>query len=88
MVTQEDVKKVARLADVGIEDGELDEFTTQCTRILTYFAELDTLSQEPLHREQFNNLRDDVIEPSFDQEEALQNAPERENGFFKAPRVM
>ena len=89
MVTAEDVRKRAKLADVGIDDSEITEFTNQCSGILEYFAVLDTLDQnQPLIREQYNILRDDEVLPSLSQEESLQNAGQTEKGFFKAPRVM
>ncbi len=88
MVSGEDVRKVAKLADIGLNDKELEEFSYQCTQILTYFKELDTLESKPQKREQFNNLREDEILPSFTQKEALSNAGGDEDGFFKAPRVM
>ena len=89
MVTAEDVRKIAKLADVGIDDSEINEFTNQCSGILEYFAVLDTLDQnQPLIRERYNILRDDEVLPSLSQEESLQNAGQTEKGFFKAPRVM
>lgn len=89
MVNSEDVRKIAKLADVGIDDRELDEFTAQCSEILTYFEKLDTLPQGTgVDRGLVNIFREDEVTPSLPQEEALQNAAETENGYFKAPRVM
>lgn len=89
MVVADDVRKIARLADVGIDESELEEFTSQCSRILTFFEILDTLPQgSGVDRGLVNIFRDDVITPSLSQQEALANAPETENGYFKAPRVM
>ncbi|MFH0967288.1 MAG: Asp-tRNA(Asn)/Glu-tRNA(Gln) amidotransferase subunit GatC [Methanobacteriota archaeon] len=89
MVVADDVRKIARLADVGINENELEEFTTQCSRILTFFEILDALPQgSGVDRGLVNVFRDDVITPSLSQQEALANAPEKENGYFKAPRVM
>ncbi|GEM_PF-142888 len=89
MVTAEDVRKIAKLADVGIDDSELSEFTTQCSGILEYFAVLDTLDQnKPFIRDRYNILRDDEVLPSLTQEESLRNAGQTEKGYFKAPRVM
>lgn len=89
MVVSEDVRKIARLADVGIHDDELEEFTGQCSRILTYFEILDSLpAGSGIDRELVNIFREDEITLSLSQEEALQNAALTENGFFKAPRVM
>lgn len=89
MVVNEDIKKIARLADIGVDESELDEFTSQCSRILTYFEMLDALPEgSGVDRGRINVFREDEITPSLSQEEALRNAAETENGFFKAPRVM
>lgn len=89
MVTAEDVRKIARLADVGVDDSEIDEFTRQCSGILEYFEVLDSLEQDrQFVRDQYNILREDEVLPSLSQEESLQNAGMTEKGYFKAPRVM
>jgi aspartyl-tRNA(Asn)/glutamyl-tRNA(Gln) amidotransferase subunit C len=89
MVTADDVRKIAKLADVGVHENEIEEFTGQCSRILTYFEMLDTLpAGSGIQRELVNVFRDDEITPSLSQEEALQNATATEDGYFKAPRVM
>ena len=89
MVSQEDVRKIAHLADIGITDKELDEFTDQCTQILTYFEMLDSLNQmKNPDRDRHTILREDIVTPSISQADALMNANEKEDGYFKAPRVM
>ena len=71
MVTAEDVRKIAKLADVGIDDSEINEFTNQCSGILEYFAVLDTLDQnQPLIRERYNILRDHEVLPALSQGDA------------------
>lgn len=89
MVSERDVEHIAELADIGIIKEELDSFTVQFNRILDYFDILDTIEgttgYEP---DLYNVLRDDVARPSLSQEDALKNAGETEDGFFKAPRVM
>jgi len=89
MVSEKDVEHIAGLADIGILKDELDEFTVQFNRILDYFDILDTISGEAEYKTDLCNvLRDDAPRPSIPQEEALKNAGETEDGFFKAPRVM
>lgn len=89
MVNSEDVRKIAKLADIGVDDGEIEEFTSQCSEILTYFEMLDTLPQgKGVDRGLINIFREDEVTDSLSQEEALRNAKESENGYFKAPRVM
>jgi len=89
MVFERDVEHIAGLADIGIVKEELDEFTIQFNRILDYFNILDTVEGDCVYeQDRYNVLREDVISPSLSQEDALKNAGETEDGFFKAPRVM
>jgi aspartyl-tRNA(Asn)/glutamyl-tRNA(Gln) amidotransferase subunit C len=89
MVSERDVEHIAELADIGIIKEELDDFTVQFNRILDYFDILDTIEANTGYEpDLYNVLREDVARPSLPQEDALKNAGETEDGFFKAPRVM
>jgi aspartyl-tRNA(Asn)/glutamyl-tRNA(Gln) amidotransferase subunit C len=33
-------------------------------------------------------MRDDVVRPSLDREDALANAPDREGAYFRVPRII
>jgi aspartyl-tRNA(Asn)/glutamyl-tRNA(Gln) amidotransferase subunit C len=89
MVSEKDVQHIAGLADVGISDEELGTFTHQFNAILEYFDILDRVEgTDHASRDLYNILREDEIEPSLSQDEVLRNAPAREDGFIKAPRVM
>lgn len=89
MVSEKDVQHIAGLADVGISAGELGTFTHQFNAILEYFDILDRVEGKgQAERDLYNILREDEIEPSLSQEEVLRNAPAKEDGFIKAPRVM
>jgi aspartyl-tRNA(Asn)/glutamyl-tRNA(Gln) amidotransferase subunit C len=89
MVTEQDVRHIAELADVGIRSEELGTFTHQFNAIIDYFDTLDQVKGEPAaERELCNVLREDEVEPSLPREDVLRNAPSEEDGFIKAPRVM
>jgi aspartyl-tRNA(Asn)/glutamyl-tRNA(Gln) amidotransferase subunit C len=89
MVTEKDVQHIAELADIGIGTEDLDAFTHQFNAILEYFDILDRVEGSGQgERDLYNVLREDVVEPSLPQDEVLRNAPCREDGFIKAPRVM
>jgi aspartyl-tRNA(Asn)/glutamyl-tRNA(Gln) amidotransferase subunit C len=89
MVSERDVLHIAGLADIGIIKEELDDFTVQFNRILDYFDILDEVPGDSGYEQYlFNVLREDIVRPSLSQEDALKNAGETEDGFFKAPRVM
>ncbi|HEX7444918.1 MAG TPA: Asp-tRNA(Asn)/Glu-tRNA(Gln) amidotransferase subunit GatC [Methanothrix sp.] len=93
MITKEDVEHISWLASIKIEDEEKDEFVEQFNSILEYFHQLDEVDTdgvEPTYRvlDLANIFREDVARKSLSQEEALKNAPRRENGYFKSPRIV
>jgi aspartyl-tRNA(Asn)/glutamyl-tRNA(Gln) amidotransferase subunit C len=89
MVSERDVLHIAELADIGIDKEELEEFTGRFNEILDYFDSLDQVEQGETREEDLVNVfREDVVEPSLPEDEALANSREKEDGFFRAPRVM
>ncbi|MCX6674921.1 MAG: Asp-tRNA(Asn)/Glu-tRNA(Gln) amidotransferase subunit GatC [Methanothrix sp.] len=93
MITREDVEHISWLASIKITEEEKDEFVGQFNSILEYFHQLDEVETEgiePTYRvvDLANVFRDDTTSKSLSQEEALRNAPRRENGYFKSPRIV
>ncbi len=89
MATEQEVRHIAELADVGINPEELGTFTHQFNAILDYFDVLDRVSGDTaVTRDLYNVMRDDIVKPSLPQKDVLANAPAQEDGFIKAPRVM
>lgn len=92
-VTKKDVVHIAELARLKFDETELESYTEQLNQILTYVEklnELDTENVEPLsHPVEGNNVfRDDELKPCTPREEALKNAPEKDEEFFKVPKVI
>jgi len=89
MVSERDVEHIAELADIGITKDELGEFTPQFNEILEYFDLLDSVEEtSPAKQDLTNIFREDTVVPGLSADEALANTLEKEEGFFKAPRVM
>ena len=86
-VDPEDVRHVAGLARVDLADDEVDEFTEQFADILDYFEALDEVPEIESEPDLVNVMRDDEVRESLSQDEALSNAPETEDGYFKGPSV-
>jgi len=86
-VDADEVAHVADLARVDLADAEREEFTEQFADILEYFEALDEVPEVDSDPELVNVMRTDEVNESLSQEEALQNAPETEDGFFKGPSV-
>ena len=92
-VTIKDVEHIAELARLKFNEKELNSFMHQLNEILSYVEklnELDTENVEPLSHpvENTNVFRDDEVMPSVTREEALKNAPNKNESFFKVPKVI
>ena len=92
IVSKDDVKHVAKLAELEFGEDELDKITAQLDKILGHVAkigEVDTLKVPPTsHTLKIKNVfRDDTIAESLSREEALSNAPEERDGGFLVPKI-
>jgi aspartyl-tRNA(Asn)/glutamyl-tRNA(Gln) amidotransferase subunit C len=86
-VDPEEVRHVADLARVDLADDEVELFSEQFADILAYFDTLDEVPEVEGEPELTNVMRPDETRDGLTQEEALQNAEETEDGYFKGPRV-
>jgi len=87
------VRHVAHLARLKITDAEVAVFATQLSKILDYVAqlnELDTANIPPTaHALAIANVfREDRVRPPWTPDQALHNAPQRDDGFFRVPKVL
>jgi len=92
-ISRDEVAHAAMLARLELAEETLAMMTMQLSQVLDYIAklnELDTDEVEPLSHpgELSNVLRDDVPTASLSNDQALRNAPDRQNGFFRVPRVI
>jgi aspartyl-tRNA(Asn)/glutamyl-tRNA(Gln) amidotransferase subunit C len=92
-ITLDDVKHVATLARLDLDEAHLRTFTTQLESILEYVAKIETVdvtNVTPMaHAVPLANvLRDDVAQPGLPVDKVLQNAPETDGPFFKVPKVI
>jgi len=84
----EDVRHVASLARVRVTDDEASEFVEEFNDVLGYFETLDDVPDDVEAEDDFENvMRADEPRPSLSQEDALKNAEETEDGYFKGPSV-
>lgn len=92
-ISKDEIKNIAKLSKLRLSEEEIDEFTGDMNQILDYVNKLDSLDTnnvEPLSHplESVNVFRKDELKGSIDKEDALKNAPERTDEFFKVPKVI
>lgn len=93
MISRQDVGHVARLARLALSDDELERMREQLSGILAYIdalRALDTDGVEPTSHAVplVNVMRDDAARPCLPVDEALANAPDRSEAFFRVPRIL
>lgn len=91
-LTAEEVRHVAELAKLALSDAEVDAYTGQLSEILAYaeqVQEVDTSSVPPTPYvlPLVNVMEADQPRPSFDNETALANAPDRIDGYFRVRAI-
>ena len=92
-VTEQDIKTVASLSRLKISDDEKSEVIEQLDKFLSYVENLQSIDTTNIEPTTYalpmqNVFRADVVKKSLDRELALSNAPLKEDGYFKVPRVL
>ena len=93
-VTERDVRRIAEYARIGLTDEELPQMTADLNSIidsLKPITEYDLEGVEPTFHpigDLSNVMREDVEGTSFTQDEALSNAPAKQDGSFLIPSIL
>lgn len=93
MITKNDVLDIAGLARIHLKDHELERLTADLENILHYVDQLKALNVGAVdptsHVLPLKNVyREDKINSSLSQNEALSITQEKHNGAFKVPQVI
>jgi len=86
-VDPEEVRHVAELARVDLDEEEVERYAEQFADILGYFETLEEVPDVEADPELVNVLRPDEVRESLSREDALANAAETEAGRFRGPDV-
>ena len=92
-VSENEIKKVAELADLNLTPEEIKQYAIDMNDILEFMEVLDGVdvsNQEVVldSQERYNHFRKDEIKEPLSQEEALKNAPSQEEGMIHLPKVI
>jgi aspartyl-tRNA(Asn)/glutamyl-tRNA(Gln) amidotransferase subunit C len=92
-ITEADVRHVAQLSRLKLDDQQVAFFTGQLANVLDYISKLNELNVEgvepmPHPTDMTNKFRADIPAPGMPVEDALRNAPDADPPFFKVPKVL
>jgi aspartyl-tRNA(Asn)/glutamyl-tRNA(Gln) amidotransferase subunit C len=88
-----DVRYVAKLARIALTEDEVERFGAQLGDLLEHVGVLNTLDVSKVTAtaqvvESRNVEREDELRPCLDRETVLSQAPQRQGGFFRVPRII
>ncbi len=92
-ISRDEVLYIARLARLEFDEKKIEEFTHQLGRVLDYInklKELDVEGVEPSYHvlDLVSVMRKDEVKEGLSNEEALANAPDAKDGFFRVPKII
>ena len=92
MITIKEVEHVAKLARLELTEEEKVKFSKQLGDVLEYaqqMNEIDTEGVEPMSHAIpiVNVMREDEVVHELSREELMANAPLKEDGFFRVPKI-
>ena len=92
-ITTDEVKYVANLAKLYVDEAEAEKLTTEMESIINFadmLSEIETESITPTnHAMKVQNVfREDKVEQSYSQADILKNAPSSEGGCYLVPKVV
>jgi len=92
-VSKEEILHIAKLADLKIEENEIDEYAKNLEDILNFAQIINSVDTENVKESigtlnNVNVFRKDEVKEFEDKEALLKNAPEQEDNMFRIPKVI
>ena len=92
-ITKDQVLYVADLARLDLDEASIDKFAGQIGKILDYVDKLNEIDTEGIRPTSHaisltNAFREDEQKEHLERDQALANAPQKEEGAFVVPKII
>ncbi len=92
-ISKEEIIHIAKLASLNLSEEEIEGYAKDMTEILGVAdminsVDTDQIKETIAANENYNVFRKDVVVPSTDRDILLQNAPSKDEGMFRIPKVI
>lgn len=92
-VSKEEVLHIANLSKLYVPNEKLEKYTKDLSNVVEFANTLSEVSIEDIkptnHILDIKNVfRKDEVEPSYEREKILENAPEAQGGCISVPKVV
>jgi aspartyl-tRNA(Asn)/glutamyl-tRNA(Gln) amidotransferase subunit C len=93
MLSKKEIEHIAMLARLSLTEEEKELFGAQLSSILDYMEKLNELDTEHIEPTSHvlsisNVMREDAPRDSIPKEDALSNAPDRTDKFYRVPKII
>ena len=93
IITKDLIDSLAKLAKINLTKEEEERYTGEFSAVMGYMEEIKNLDVENIPEtsrvsDEGNVLREDKVEPSLSQEQALKNSKNTHNGYFLVPQIL
>ena len=92
-ISKEEIIHIAKLASLNLSEEEIEGYAKDMTEILGFAdminsVDTDQIKETIAANENYNVFRKDEVIPSADRDVLLQNAPSKDEGMFRIPKVI
>lgn len=91
-ISLDEIKRLEKLSALSSDDEKLKKLVKDFEQIAEFVEQVSStdIDEPDLYEKnlKIEQLRDDIVMPSFSQEEILANAPEKGEGAFIVPKVV
>ena len=92
-ISKEELIHIAKLASLNLTEEEIERYSNDMTEILEFANEINSVNTDNVGEtiaanEKYNVFRKDEIKQNVDKEALLQNAPSKDDGMFRIPKVI
>lgn len=92
-ISKEEIVHIAKLASLNLSDAEIERYANDMTEILEFAnminsVDTDEIKETIAANENYNVFRKDEVVQSIDRDVLLQNAPSKDEGMFRIPKVI
>ena len=92
-IDKNQVKKVAKLSRISLEDNKIDSLSKDLDSILTFVEKLNELDTKEIKTlksitDKTLEARNDIVDDGKIKDDILKNSPEKNEDFFIVPKVI
>ena len=92
-ISKEEIIHIAKLASLNLSEEEIEGYAKDMTEILGFAdminsVDTDQIKETIAANENYNVFRKDEVIPSIDRDVLLQNAPSKDEGMSRIPKVI